>query len=462
MTEGIYNENEIFNSEYVQTKMGRTIAQNYVDIMVKPILDYDDFLYIIKWFWDFELIPGSKEPGNAVNYMVGLAHPNTEDPLLQNYTPDEIEAWLSQPMNSSQVKAQFAMAYNKVMQKPLSIGQYSALSYNSRQYNWEHYEDKSDLFWVKHMLKKSASSIAEAGSGTITVFYGVQGSGKTDMSLKQWEHLNNLHLHSDYAKHRLVTNIKINDSGYENTYVTTIGQMLYKVFVNNSQNASTLIALDELTINGIRKKKTMAKETTNLDEIDRGLRKFGADVSYIWHFDTEIPKETYARSSLLVHKLGSPVKPNYRKRAILIKQDGQFRKTYMVKGIEQTNIHFESSALAYLVLDIRFSDLMMRSAKLSEENISLKEYYQELANITDTMIDESKGDDLEEDDLKGADTIETMLARLHISEPTLNKLRSEGYIKNVGVKDKKVYLKINPQFEWSLRDKKFNRIEDKD
>lgn len=416
------SESTDFNSEYVQNKIGKTLSQNYTDLMTKPVWDYDDFIYAIKFFWDFELIPGSKQPENAINYLIGLAHPSSEDPLIQNYTPDEITAWLADPSNTSLTKTQFAFAYMKVMQKPLTPFQLSLLSHNVKQYDWYSYQDLSNLFWVKHMLKPNG----DAGVGSITVFWGDLGSGKTDMSLKQWEHLQNLHLLGDYEK-RLATNIKIYDKGYESTYVVTIGEMLHSIFQNNIDGASTFLALDELTINGIRKKRTMAKETTNFDEIDRALRKFGADVSYIWHFDTEIPKETQRRASLLVHKLGSSNKPKLRSRAFIVKQDGTYKKTFRIKGIESTNLNFDSGALAYLVLDIRFKEFIDRSAKLSKDNLDKKEYYRELLAIVDGMMNETKDDELENEMEKKGFTRQELIEKFHISWPTLIKYIKLGY-----------------------------------
>lgn len=442
MTEDYSDEEQEIDINYLQTKMGKTLSQNFIDIMSRPILDYDDLLYVIKWFWDFELIPGSKERGNIVNYMVNLAHPDRDDPLLKNYTPDEISEWLSEPSNTALVKSQFAMAYNKVMQKPLNEMQYSSLSHNQKQYDWLNYEDLSDLFWVRHMVKPSG----DAGVGSITAFYGVQGSGKTDMSLKQWEHLKNIH---DKTEKRLVTNIKIHDKGYENTYITTIGEMLRQLFINNRDGASTYLALDELTINGIRKKRTMAKETTNFDELDRGLRKFGADISYIWHFDTEIPKETYSRASLLVHKLGSSSNPKMRSRAIIIKKEGEYKKLFRIRGIKPTGLNFDSGMLAYLILDVRFSELIDRSAKLSKENLGNKEYYTELISIVETMLEETKDDEVEDEEIKNGKTASEIIKIAHMSLPTFYKYEKKGAFKEIGLYRGVKTYEINPKFNTS-------------
>ena len=445
MIEDYSDEGHEIDVNYLQIKMGKTLSQNFVDIMSRPILDYDDLLYVIKWFWDFELIPGIKEPGNAVNYMIGLSHPGVDDPLLQNYTPDEISSWLSNPENSSLVKSQFAMAYNKVMQKPLNDMQYSALSHNQKQYDWLNYEDLSDLFWVKHMVNPSG----EAGVGAITALYGVQGSGKTDMSLSMWEHLKNI---KDKTEKRLVTNIKIFDPGYEKTYVTTIGEMLRELFRNNIDGASTFLALDELTINGIRKKRTMAKETTNFDELDRGLRKFGADISYIWHFDTEIPSETYTRTSLLIHKLGSKSKPKLRSRAIITKKDDEYKKVYRIRGIKPTGLKFDSGMLAYLIMDVKFSELVDRSARLSKENLSNKERYTELLGIVENMLHQTQDDEvMPDDEQKNGMTIEEILKYVGISAPTFYKyLKMNAFIPTGSYRGVKTFT-INPKFNINTR-----------
>lgn len=144
------------------------------------------------------------------------------------------------------------------------------------------------------------------------MIWGNKGSGKTDFAVT----LGNTAARND-PKKRFLSNIKILDDRYQDAYFGSLSQMFNKILVNIIAGYTSFVVVDETITAGIRRKTAMGKASLTMDVFDHATRKLGVDMLYIFHFESEVPKETAMQTTFMVHKLGNTEDVRSRKKAFI-------------------------------------------------------------------------------------------------------------------------------------------------
>ena len=397
----VYNQqNGQFNDKQASVEAGLNMAKIRYYLMKKLIWSYDDWLVATNFFGNYK-IREYEDPNDKTNYIEPrweINNPTPEDeegnptkPITSGMLPDQIARMLENPYTTAYYKSVFDFSFWKVMDQLDPVSRGYVYSWSPGQIAYKKYLELSLYYWVQWMTG--------GNSGVLT---GKKGSGKTSISMnlglmhnKYWKE------EGTYTDAMFLTNVKIIDEAYKNSYFGTFGEMLIKLFDNMSKGIKTLIIVDELTMNNIRKKKTMKGNTLQIDQFDKGTRKFDADILYVWHSIEEVPDEVFHYLSFIVQKEGGTDSTANRKKAMVTFKDGKKQNVDTVHGIPGAPIEYVTKALAPFVLDIVWDDVMAAYIKLEKEtSYDHQEISAQMRDIVTEMVEKHRDDEVEETEEK--------------------------------------------------------------
>jgi len=329
-------------------RMGNSMAQRFYEIMHKDVLSYDDLLFIIPYLGDFEVIKATKEQSRYNTLMDLFGY-------IKYKNKNEIIKWLSKVDNSTALKNIFYLSFNQRINSEYTdnISRMAVYSF-SKPVEFS-FEDLSDRFWTKWMTGGM--------SGYLT---GAKGSGKTNFALLLCE----IAMKTGFE---IVSNVFVDDTRFKNGYIDSFGKLLIRVIDNELSEKKSLILLDEMTVSGMRKKRTMAKETLNLDEFDRLTRKFDSNTLYIWHLDSEIPTEVQQNASFTAHKFGDTSNTSDRKRAMIVFRNNGIDLVFHVNNIPETKLRYDTKDIAPFVLDVPLSEVLKKTVEFQQRERNNKD-----------------------------------------------------------------------------------------
>jgi len=355
---------------------GREIAKMHLKIIQSDIITEEMLAHMIKFFGDFPLWEAQRnKPESWSNLTMDfLSKLDNWMTTSQNKSMSQVlQTYLKDPMVVYTLKKAYLIGFQHFIKELDPLTRSSLFAWTKPHYM--PFDFYSDIFWLQW-----------ATTGNNGVITGAKGSGKTDFAL----------LLCEIAKRNgweIITNVKISDPGFENSYVSTFSELMEKVVVNalkyeeekrDTKKSHTLILLDELKVGGIRKKTTMHSETLNFDQFEALTRKFSADVLLIWHEDREIPTEIYSQTNFLAKKLGGTDKPELRKWGFFQFWTGENMDTYYVRDIPKTNLHYDTRDIAPFILDISLSEILDYSNELDKE---IQDPIDRFRAIRDFLID---------------------------------------------------------------------------
>ncbi|MHB8552459.1 MAG: hypothetical protein ACYDAO_02585 [Thermoplasmataceae archaeon] len=473
-----------------QMESGLNLAELRFNLMHKITWNYDDWLLASNFFEQYKIWAGSDKEkivdvraeidDPETDFEIGDIPSNLSDEdkrkwirserikarlkarrvITAQMLPDEIERVLSHPYVTAYYKAIFDYAYNQKLKglDPISLGY--VYSYSPKRASYENYEELSDLYWVKAFT-----------GGNSAVVYGKKGSAKTGFTLLMASKHNAYYsLSTQYKGARFETNVEILEEEYRDTLFETFGEMLVKVFDNMSKGIKTLLIPDELTMNNIRKKKTMKGGTLSLDQFDKGTRKFDVDVCYVWHDLAEVPTEVFNSLSLVVHKLGGTEPSEVRKRGMAEVDFRNVRNGYkLVAGIPRPPIKYESKAIAVFVQDIEWDKVMEEYVSLrkeSEEFYDVQKIGAQMRDSVAQMVRDMHDVEVEEPpeqvlEVKKGYTAVEMQTRYNLSKSRFSELLlyGDGAIEEVGEYHRRPTYRMNPVYEEKYF-RKYRKIDD--
>lgn len=369
------NSNQISNydeSVYYAKELAESMAKRRTEILYKTTLSYDDLIWMVNFFGDFPIKQGEKERLNPRHELNMLERDGKGNRPLFSYTPEQINRHLSDPMVSGYYKALFDEMYGfRLDQAPAYFRQ---LLLADHRIDFVDARNFSSYFWTSWIE-----------GGETGILNGLKGSGKNAFALwiAQMAMTENRNL-------RLATNTIIREEEFAYDHFTTIGEWMYIIFKNASEGYFTLSELDELTVAGIRKKQTMAKSTLTLDAIDRGTRKADDSNLYVWHYESEVPKEFWSAANFKGYKFGSKKNWQERVKGRFIFKDDLKENVYHIRGIPDSPIKFLSEDFPTFVLDIDLPSVMAMWSKEEHRQDEKKEMFAKLADVVRIQVDKAR------------------------------------------------------------------------
>jgi len=338
------------NEDYEDlTRMGRSMAQRYYEIMHKDVLSYDDLVFLIPYLGDFQIKKGETDE-SKINTLLTVYQA-----VLNGLGKEEIMTALTDVENSTRLKEMFYLSFNQRVNSEM-VNPFSRMAVYSFSRPVEfNFEDLSPRFWTKWMT-----------GGMNGYLTGSKGSGKTNFSLL----LCKIAMDAGFS---IVTNVFVDDPRFKNGYIDSFGKLLMKVIDNELDNKKSLILLDEMTVSGMRRKRTMAKEMLNMDEFERLTRKFDANTLYVWHMDSEIPIEVKQNSSFTVHKFGDTGTVSDRKRAMVDFKKADMDLVFHVNNIPETDLKYDTKDIAPFILDVSLGDVLKKTVEFQTRTRNNKE-----------------------------------------------------------------------------------------
>ncbi len=390
--EGKEEESETEYGAHNLLYIGTEIAQMHYNIMTSNVIDWEMFLFMMKYLGDFPLrIADGDKPKNMRAQIADLIV-DLEDWYSTGATTVEAiqEKYLKDPLIVAELKKEYLLGFLKEKDKFDPIVRASIMAWTRPKYM--PFKFYSDAFWLQWMT-----------SGNNGVITGKKGSGKTDFAVMLCEiaYRNNW---------EILTNVKIQDERFEKSYATTFSELMHGV-INNAIKAlddkeagkpprQTLILLDEMKVGGVRKKRAMSGISLNLDEFDALTRKFGADVLFIWHRDTEIPTEIYSDMSFLGHKLGSTDYISGRKTGDFKFWAGRSLTHYYINSIPGTTLNYETRDIAPFITDISLSLILQETIELNKEIENPRDLYRAIRDFIESFKDKNKEPETKQDQKK--------------------------------------------------------------
>ena len=169
--------------------------------------------------------------------------------------------------------------------------------------------------------------------------------------------------------------------------------------LDNIINGYTTYAItDEMTVAGMRKKRTMSGATLNLDEYMRLTRKIGIINMFIWHLDTEIPSDIYSMVSFIGRKHGNTKNKLGRRAGTFSFKRGNRQHIYYIKDITPTVIPFKTRDIAPFELDIPLDNMIKMITAEDRQSMDDMDLFKELRNeVIKERKKRTKKNDEEED-----------------------------------------------------------------
>ena len=384
-------ENEVEVEEYVGNSLqnGKNIALKRFEFMMKETLTYEDYVWAVGFMNDIKLKEGLPDDNekNWQSYAVDFAE------KFKHASIAEINNFLSNPVTAQEFKADFTIAFSKMMKN--FTPQMREGFWAWRKPDYMDYEFLSSKFWTQNVEE-----------GQSMVILGQRGSGKSDFAMLEAQHfIDGRFIVKDGEKYeenrRIATNIAIvkekAETELQKEYVSRIdyyskfSDLMLLILNNIIHGIKTLNIGDEMTVGGFRKKTAMGKTSLNMDMYERLTRKLGAANIYIWHLDTEIPTEIYQIVSMTARKYGSTTNPSGRKLGTFEFTKGSRKKVmYHVKGIPGTIIPFKTRDIAPFTIDIPMQTMIEKLAVADRESMDDIDLFKQLRIEVMKLQEEAK------------------------------------------------------------------------
>jgi len=392
-------EMEIEAKSYVGNSIqnGKNIALKRYEFMNKEYLDYEDYVWALGFMGDFKLKEGKPDSDleNWTSYAIDLAD------KFKNASISEITEYFHDPVHTNQFRADFVRAFSKMETRYFSPYMREGF-WAWKKPDYVPYNFYSDEFWMQ--------TFEEGQAG---VMLGEIGSGKTDFTLKLAEkfldgRFKTIDGKRVELKRKVATNIAIPkeeaQTDLQLDYINNIqyfnnfsGLML--AGLDNIINGYTTYAItDEMTVAGMRKKRTMSGATLNLDEYMRLTRKIGIINMFIWHLDTEIPSDIYSMVSFIGRKHGNTKNKLGRRAGTFSFKRGNRQHIYYIKDITPTVIPFKTRDIAPFELDIPLDNMIKMITAEDRQSMDDMDLFKELRNeVIKERKKRTKKNDEEED-----------------------------------------------------------------
>ena len=350
---------------------GWTIAKTYYEIRKKKIISFDDYLWMSQFFGDYKLLEKDNVSWN--NQMQDLLTFLGKNNI--GYLDEEaFEKLISDKQFRGTFMNMFELAFAYVRQYQMNdIVREGLRTYRRPNYlPFKYYSDDFYLQWA------SGDPTSDTEAGEVAVIIGEKGGGKSDMAML----LSEIALRNNSI---LLTNINLNLPNVQT--FSTFSEMLRNILINSSAEKRTFVVLDEAKVSGMRKKRAMAGETLNLEELLALTRKFGTSMIMIWHYDFEITTEVLQSASMIIHKYGSVIRPDLRDEAMFeFKGD---TNQYYIKRIPRTTLPYNTKDPALFSMDIKLRDIIGMSTKLEKEGEQGRDFYVILIDYLNNLVNEN-------------------------------------------------------------------------
>ena len=403
----------VSSNQYLEMKRsGLAIARTLWDIENKKTLTVDDYNWIKLWMNDVQKKEGLPPNEQSKNWLalhedimqletVNVTYKDENGNIVKRDVEiKDVREILIDPKIVAKLKQWLMLSFTKKMWSVFHpVERTAILSFKTPIPT--NYYDLSDEYWCRWMA-----------TGSTAVALGEKGAGKTsgtlliaEKALRLSQQHPKIELNERYPRYpnAIATNIKMLEEYDKVKQFRTTGQM-YLIFVDNAlQKKHTLCILDEVTVAGGRRKTTMSKFMADLDKMDRLTRKLGVDMWYIWHLDSEIPKEFYSTCSFILSKQGS--KEHKKMTAYANVEKSKSNKPVDVRGkdvyvdrtidyvgnfpVPGTTLKYETYDIAPYDSDVRIQDLIKKLSSL--EGMTFEEELQELRlYLTERLSKEPK------------------------------------------------------------------------
>ena len=372
-------EDEVEVQEYIGSSIqnGKNIALKRYEFMNKEVLDYDDYIWALGFMGDFKLKEGLPDDveANWTSFALNLAE------LFKSASISEITEYFHRPENTNKFRADFIKAFSK-METHYFTPEMREGFWAWKKPDFIPYEYYSDNFWMQ--------TFEEGQAG---VMLGEKGSGKTDFTLN----LAQKYIDGRFKiiegkkvelKRRVITNIAIPKENVETElqkeyvsrikYYNNFSSLMLAALDNIINGYNTFNIIDEMTVAGMRKKRTMAGKTLNLDSYLRLTRKIGVIDMFIWHLDTEIPNEVFNMVSFIGRKHGNTKNKAGRSLGTFTFKTGKRSKIFYVKSIPPTDIPFKTRDLAPFEVDIPIDEMVEMISDEDRQSMDDLDLFREL------------------------------------------------------------------------------------
>jgi len=361
-------DHDKFDTSSSLMQSGRTIAQRAGEILTfsHPILTPEDYAFMMNFLGEYKPLEANEEREPQVYNMILLLRKNK----IRSRT--KLAELLAIPEVSAELVYEFHLAYEKVLRTMDPITQTAIRSYVQKitfQFSWF-----SPAFFLRW-----------ATTGNTASFTGRLGSGKTDFAIMMYYMgtlLNKLNENVDgYSPFKMLTNVKITAESYdsEDYMFSSFGELTRKLIRNAIQGYHTLIVFDEAVASGTFRKTAMHGKSIQIEQIGRLARKFNADFIRIYHFSNDISTEDTNMTTLYVEKLGGTQNKAGRKKASLLFTDGSHTEKFLIGGIPQCPITYDTNWTAsFDSEDLMFSEINNKFAEFQSESASTLEIWQKM------------------------------------------------------------------------------------
>ena len=405
LSEGYSQYDKISNDAY-------KIASRAWGILNRDTMTYEDVMWAITFiFGDYQ--PMKADPNSWRQYTLEYVELFKQNGI--KFSRSELEKLIAEDENFvAKVKADFIQAFNYWLHNKVDDIMRGAITAYMRPQR-EKFSNFSEKFWMQW-----AGGDGNAEAGETAIILGMKGSGKTDFALT----LADIFLRNGWD---LATNIKIAKperpeitkdleriydgeverwleekpdefqewyelkKRYDNVdrhyhYVTKFSDLLKRLAISAYSNKKTLVVLDELTVGGMRKQKTMSGKNLNMEELQRLTRKMNASMVFIWHYDKDITTDMQMTASAIIRKHGDVLHKDGRTDATV---EYRFTKTpmyYEVTGIPPSPLVYETNDLAPFSTDISLSKVIDYITKAEQQSPD-RNLYKDMIDYIDEVVE---------------------------------------------------------------------------
>lgn len=422
------------------------LAKQRFLLMNKERWNFNDFVIASNFYTGFETF-SEDDDGTSKQSDIRweINDPNGSDGkggIIHTMSPPQITEFLAVPSNTRHFKALYDYSLGKRLESFDPITRAVILSWRPSMFPSWKFHDFSDQYWTKWMT-----------GGQVGVICGNKGSGKTDFAVN----LGSKAAQND-SKKRFISNIKILDEYYQDSYFGSLSQMFNKILDNIIAGYTSFVVVDETITAGIRRKTAMGKATLTMDVFDRATRKLGVDMLYIFHFESEIPKETAMQTTFMVHKLGNTEDTRSRKKAF-ITWKGQNDNVVKIDGIPPSPVEFASRAFAPFSLDLDLQAVFDAISRIEEQGYEEIEMARKVKDII-VKLKQKESEEIGEEEevqIKNGLFHNEFLKKYKVSAPTITKWVQDGKLGTGEYYGKKTYFAIN---DFDPLTRKFQNKED--
>lgn len=336
-------EDRGYNQRLEDFRLGTRIAQQYYFFLEKTHLDHTDLNWMSLFLGDYDRDRYSPQrglsQGNSIIRILEITQKSGGEPR-------RIDEYLnSNPSEVSMLRNLFRLDFTYV--KDHLMDPYVRQTIQGfLKPQAESFDNYSDRFWMQ-WASGGTSELADAGE--VGVLLGAKGSGKTSFALLMAE----IFQRNGWS---VISNIVTDSQNFQ--IFSTFSQMVRLILLNAMKNVRTFAMIDELKVGGMRRKRAMAGETMNMEDLSALTRKFGCSMLLIWHYDEDITTEVMKSASFIVTKHGNVRQPRLRGEMLVEFIGNKGSRPYLINRVPNTNLAYETSQISPFVTDIGIRDIL--------------------------------------------------------------------------------------------------------